>query len=77
MTPLGNSIVVNPKPREKVLKSGIILPDTATPGSQEWGTCLESNAVVTKGAYVLYLQKRGYSKEEEKVIQVNKVLYWV
>ncbi|MFH1175364.1 MAG: co-chaperone GroES [bacterium] len=36
--PLGDRIVVKPAPQEEVLKSGIVIPDTASKERQDQGT---------------------------------------
>lgn len=72
----GKNVVIKPSPREKVLKSGIIIPDTATPPSQEWGDVVDGNDIISSGSRVLYIGKKNYEEGDLKIVPNNKILYW-
>ena len=42
MKALGNNLLIKPCDKNKVLKSGIIIPDSASPSGLEWGTVVET-----------------------------------
>ena len=77
----GNNILVKQIPKERVLASGIIIPDTIKIKGQNYGTVLESNPYIFDndgngievGSRVLFL---GESKEGEQIINNRQVLYW-
>lgn len=77
MTPKGFNLKVKPKPREKVTSFGLILVDTATPPSMEWGIVTDGNGLLPDGARVLYFGKKSVEREGEKIVNRMKVLYYV
>lgn len=74
MTPLGNNILVEPKPREKVLASGIIVPDTVENPKTEWGVVVEGNDNIKEGSQVLYFGKHCFEKDGKKLVSTKKIL---
>ena len=76
MTPKGNNVVIDPKPRENVLKSGIIIPDTATLKRHKWGKVVYGNKTVPTGSSVLYMDSKYYSSEGQELVGNDKILYW-
>lgn len=75
MTPRGNYIKIKPKPRDTVTKGGILIPDTATPPTQEWGEITDGNGLIPNGSRVLYMAK-NIEKDGEKIVNKKKVLYY-
>jgi co-chaperonin GroES (HSP10) len=76
MKALGNNILIKPKPRERVLASGIIVPETAKDPRIEWGEVVDGNNVVPTGSSVMYFGLKCFTNDGVKVVAVNKVLYW-
>lgn len=75
MIPLGNTILVHIKPREKV-RNGIIIPDTATLPSQEWGEVSDGNGIVPNGSRILYFGGRCFKAGNMKLVPRNKIIIW-
>ena len=77
--PKGNNITVKPQPAEKVLASGIIIPDTITIKNHEWGKVVNGNDLIPTGSTVLYYGKKCFKEDgkDEKLVATNKVFYWV
>ena len=79
MTPLGNNIKVKPIPNDKVLPSGLIIPDTATPKALQWGECLEGNDYCATGSKLLFFRKKcftiGKGDNEEMLVPNSKIIY--
>ena len=81
MKPKGDNILVRPKAREKVLASGIIIPDTVTPKSMQWGCVLEGKGDIKEGMSVLFYGGKCSTKDkgkdtEEKIVSINKILLY-
>jgi len=76
MTPLGNNIKIKIKPVERVLKSGIILPDTVTQTNQQWGVVLDGNGHLPDGWRVLFFSLQNLVDGEETIVSIKKCLYW-
>ena len=72
----GRNVIVVPDKKEKKLKSGIILPDQVKRKNQEWGTVVDGNNGIHAGNRVLYRGNKCYEKDGEKVVGINKILYW-
>ena len=75
MKPTVRNIIVKPKPRDKVLPSGIIIPDTASKPNQEWGEIVVGHGEYKAGMHVLYFNAKCFEKDEEKIVSVKKIIY--
>lgn len=77
MTPLGNTIKVKVLPSEKMIGS-IIIPDTATPKSHQWGIVFDvsGDAKVGVGVKVLFIGKGCYKEDGIKLVENKRILYW-
>ena len=81
MQALGNNIKVKPKVLEKVLKSGIILPDTATPKKHQWGETVdgfesETFGKVKVGDEVLFVNVKCPKIDGDMIVKTKKILFW-
>ena len=79
MTPKGSNISIRVRPREKVTKSGIIIPDMVTPDSQEWGEVVDVDDTpldIKSGERVLYIGKKAFEQDGVKIIPQNRLLIW-
>ena len=76
MKPKGFNILVQPQPAEKVLASGIIIPDTVTPDTHEWGVVLDGNGYIEDGWTVLYFGKRSHESDGKKIVSFKKCMFW-
>ena len=78
MTPKGVHLKIKPKPKEKVLKSGIILPDTVTPQGHTWGEVIEANDYLenSKGEKIKVGARVLFFGESKSIINNRQVLYW-
>jgi len=75
MTPLGNSVKIQPKPYERFVR-GIYYPDTVTPPNMEWGVVTDGNGIVENGSRVLYFGKKCFQKDGEKIVNKAKLIIW-
>ena len=74
-----NHVVVKPRPRDKVLPSGIIIPETVKDPSKRWGVVVQGGTmphgdVIKDGDSVLYGGKNFVSNGEE-VVSYKNILY--
>ena len=84
MTPRGKNITVTPKPREMVLPSGIILPDTVKEAGREWGVIIKGaeNLIdsygieAENGMRVHYFTSKAFKKGEEKIVSTKNCILW-
>lgn len=74
----GNDVLITPKPRDLITKGGIIIPDTTTLKSQEWGIATEisGNIDMRVGDRVLYFGARCYKQGDTKIVSHKEVIYW-
>lgn len=71
-----NTILIKPNPQDKVSKGGIIIPDTATPDSLEWGEVVDGFGDLKKGVRVLFYRSKAYEEDGVKAVNANRVLYY-
>ena len=76
MKPKGRHVLVKAEPREKVLKSGIIIPDTATPKEQEFGVVVDGNGHFDAGTRVLFVSAKCPERDGLKLVDKTKVILW-
>lgn len=84
MTPKGNNITVKPKPREKVLASGIIIPDTAKQSNRDWGVIVEGaerlidsyGNKAENGMRVYYFNTKAFRKGDEVIVSTKNCILW-
>lgn len=71
-----NNIIVKIEPSEKTTKSGLIIPDTATPEFQRNGTVIDGNDTIPTGSRVWFIFRDCYTEKDESVVDNKKVLLW-
>lgn len=77
----GNNLLVRPEPHDRVLPSGIIIPDTITPKNLHHARVLQTNEYIKDvngvgvevGASVIFT---GKNTEKDQIIANRQVLYW-
>lgn len=77
----GNNIKVKPKALEKVLASGIVIPDTYTPKKHQWGSVLEgfksdTFGDIKDGDEVLFINVKCPEIDGDKIVKTKKILFW-
>lgn len=79
-----STILVKPKPRDTVLPSGLIIPDTAKKAGREWGVILQGaehleNSYGEKaknGMRVYYFTSKNFEKDGEKLVSIKNCILW-
>lgn len=72
----GANIKVKLTPLEKVTSSGIIIPDSATPPSQEWAEIIEGYGDFKVGGRVLFYGKSSYKDGDYKIVNIDRIIYY-
>lgn len=71
----GNNILVRPDKKDLKLKSGVILPHEVD-RDKEWGEVLQGCGKIKTGQRVLYYGKHCFTHNDEKIVDIKRVVIW-
>ncbi len=75
MKPLARNITIKPKPRENV-RNGVVIPDTVTPATMEWGEVVDGNGLIEDGVSILYFGRKCFTEDNIKLVPLKKAVIW-